>query len=40
MGNIRDNLIGVERRSARVMSIKLRLDDTTLNFISAYAPPR
>ena len=36
--NIRENLIGVERRSDRVMSIKLRLDDTTLNVISAYAP--
>ena len=37
--NIRENLIGVDRRSDRVMSIKLRLDDTTLNVISAYAPP-
>ena len=38
--NIRENLIGVERRSDRVMNIKLRLDDTTLNVISAYAPPK
>ena len=36
--NFRENLIGVERRSDRVMSIKFRLDDTTLNVISAYAP--
>ena len=36
--NIREILIGVERRSDRVMSIKLRLDDTTLNVLSAYAP--
>ena len=36
--NIRHNLIGVERRNDRVMGIMLRLDDTTLNVISAYAP--
>ena len=36
--NIRENMIGVERRSDRVMSIKLRLDYTMLNVISAYAP--
>ena len=36
--NIREHLIGAER-SDRVMSIKLRLDDTTLNVISTYTPP-
>ena len=38
--NIRENLIGVERRSDRVISIKLRLDDITLNALVHMPPSR